>query len=206
MADRFRLPAGLEWSAPCIPRFPLSDDRSCRCRNPALLAVQALEETYPSPPPPLATSDARLAGYARAARRPCASAPPTPSRLCHRERVQWMEDLYLHGRVAAYAFGDTACFAAPCFRGAERPAGRRINGFMPSSGRIAPSRRPADVAARLADYRRFAGMSRVRTTEADCRKAPGTDPNPDRRRGSSPPGRRDSSGTGRRSRITAASC
>jgi hypothetical protein len=50
-----------------------------------------------------------------------------------RERVQWMEDLYLHGRVAAYAFGDTRLLRRALFQGAQNalPDGR-INGFMPS--------------------------------------------------------------------------
>ena len=50
-----------------------------------------------------------------------------------RERVQWMQDSYLHGKAAAYAFGDTLVLRRVLFQGAQNalPDGR-INGFMPS--------------------------------------------------------------------------
>lgn len=50
-----------------------------------------------------------------------------------RERVQWMQDSYLHGKVAAYAFGDTQLLRRVLFQGAQNALNDgRINGFMPS--------------------------------------------------------------------------
>ena len=50
-----------------------------------------------------------------------------------RERVQWMEDLYMHARVAMIALGDTAMTRRAVLQGAQcaLPDGR-INGFFPS--------------------------------------------------------------------------
>ena len=50
-----------------------------------------------------------------------------------RERVQWMEDMIMHGRVAATAFADTNMLRRSLFQAAQcqLPDGR-INGFFPS--------------------------------------------------------------------------
>ena len=50
-----------------------------------------------------------------------------------RERVQWLQDLYVHNRVAAFAFGDTAMTRRALFAGAQSQLDDgRINGFYPS--------------------------------------------------------------------------
>lgn len=162
MADRFRLAAGQGVVRPVHPRgFRFLTVDLAGAGTVRLLAVQALEETYPfAPPAPLATSDARLAGYARRGAetvRVCTTDAFTD--CASRERVQWMEDLYLHGRVAAYAFGDTRLLRRALFQGAQNalPDGR-INGFMPSERtNCAFASSSLMWLHALADYRLFAG-------------------------------------------------
>ncbi len=136
MTDRFRLPAGASVVRPVHPRgFRFLTVDLAGAGSLRLLAVQALEETYPfAAPSPFAASDPRLAGFARRGAetvRVCTTDAFTD--CASRERVQWMEDLYLHARVAAYAFGDTRLLRRALFQGAQNalPDGR-INGFMPS--------------------------------------------------------------------------
>ncbi|HOS43347.1 MAG TPA: family 78 glycoside hydrolase catalytic domain, partial [Armatimonadota bacterium] len=98
-------------------------------------SVAALEETYPFRlQGAFQCADSRLQRFmlksaenVRICTTDCFTDCPT------RERVHWTEDLYLHSRAAAYAFGDTAMMRHALFQAAQcaLPDGR-INGFMPS--------------------------------------------------------------------------
>ncbi len=136
LADRFWLPAGRTLVRPVQPRgFRFVTIDVAGGGTIRLEAVRALEETYPfADPAGFSSADPRLASYARRGAetvRICTTDAFTD--CASRERVQWMEDLYLHARVAAYAFGDTALLRRALFQGAQNalPDGR-INGFMPS--------------------------------------------------------------------------
>ena len=100
-----------------------------------LESVGAVEETYPFElQPAFRSADQRLDRFVfRAAEtvRICTADAFTDCPT--RERVHWMEDLYMHNRVAAYAFADTAMTRRALFQAAQNalPDGR-INGFMPS--------------------------------------------------------------------------
>lgn len=76
-----------------------------------------------------------------------------------RERVQWMEDLYMHALTAMYACGDTAMARHALFQAAQGalPDGR-INGFFPSERtNCAFASSSLMWLALLADYRAFCG-------------------------------------------------
>lgn len=101
----------------------------------SLTGVQAIEETAPFET--AATFDSSEPAFAADLRRAVETV-----RICTtdgftdcptRERVQWMEDLYMHSRVAACGCGDTAFLRRALFQGAQTtlPDGR-INGFVPS--------------------------------------------------------------------------
>ena len=100
-----------------------------------LQSLGAADETYPFDLQPAFTGpDSALNDYYRKSAetvRICTTDAFTD--CATRERVQWMEDLYLHSRVAAYAFGDTRMLRRALFQAAQNalPDGR-INGFFPS--------------------------------------------------------------------------
>lgn len=98
-------------------------------------AVAAVEEIYPFPARmPFTCSDAALEEYHRKSALTVSICSTDSFTDCAtRERVQWMEDLYMHSHVAAYAFGDTRLMRRALFQAAQNalPDGR-INGFMPS--------------------------------------------------------------------------
>jgi alpha-L-rhamnosidase len=134
--DRYRLAAGRHLLRPVHPRgfrfvtVDLAGEEAL-----TLHAAHALEETYPFPAPAaFQCADPALAGYApRAAETVRLCTTDAFTDCASRERVQWMEDLYLHARVAAYAFGATALVRRALFQGAQNAlADGRINGFMPS--------------------------------------------------------------------------
>lgn len=136
MSDRFRLPGGacrMQTVQPRGFRF-VTIDFSGPGRL-VLARVAAIEEVYPFVLGPVFRSpDAELARYVEKAAltvRICTTDAFTD--CATRERVQWMEDMYMHCRVAAYAFGDTRLQRRALFQGAQcaLPDGR-INGFMPS--------------------------------------------------------------------------
>lgn len=136
MTDRFVLAEGPATIQPLHPRGFRYLTLDVAGSGPvSIRAIHAIEETYPfAQPPAFTSSDARLATYARRAAetvRICTTDAFTD--CATRERVQWMEDLYMHARVAAYAFGDTAMLRRALFQAAQNvlPDGR-INGFMPS--------------------------------------------------------------------------
>lgn len=97
--------------------------------------VSAIEETYPfEQQPSFVSPDEQLNRFVvRSAEtvRICTTDAFTDCPT--RERVHWMEDLYMHNRVAAYTFADTAMSRRALFQAAQNalPDGR-INGFMPS--------------------------------------------------------------------------
>ncbi len=162
MCDRFVLSAGRTALRPFHPRgFRYMTIDVAGGGAVQICAIRAEDETYPFPAPAaFACSDAALASYQwRGAETVRICSTDAFTDCASRERVQWMEDLYLHGRVAAYAFGDTLLLRRALFQGAQNalPDGR-INGFMPSerTGCAFASSSLVWLHA-LADYRLFAG-------------------------------------------------
>lgn len=137
LTDRFILAAGSCTLAPVHPRgFRYLMVDIAGTGAVCLRAVHAVEETYPfqAGAGNFQCSDGALERYASKAAetvRICSTDCFTD--CATRERVQWMEDLYMHARVAAYAFGDTALLRRAMFQAAQNalPDGR-INAFMPS--------------------------------------------------------------------------
>lgn len=101
----------------------------------SLQHITAIEETYPFRLQGsfIAQHTALASYYVKAAEtvRICTTDAFTDCPT--RERVQWMEDMYMHCRVAAYAFGDTNMLRHALYQGAQTalPDGR-INGFFPT--------------------------------------------------------------------------
>ncbi|MFW5856466.1 MAG: alpha-L-rhamnosidase C-terminal domain-containing protein [Planctomycetota bacterium] len=166
LADRYRLPGGactVRTVAARGFRYLLLDLGGAGALR--LDAVTAVEETAPFV---LATTfesdDEALESYrVRAAETVRICTTDAFTDCATRERVQWVEDLTMHGRVAAYAFGDTAFLRRALFQGAQTalPDGR-INGFLPSE------RTNCAFAAssimwlhQLVDYHLFAGDPKV---------------------------------------------
>jgi hypothetical protein len=170
LTDRFRLPAGDGRVRPVHPRgFRYLTVDLAGAGGVTLRGVRALEETYPfeAQGGTFACADAALERFARKAAetvRICSTDCFTD--CATRERVQWMEDLYMHERVAAYAFGDTALLRRALFQAAQNalPDGR-LNAFMPSE-RTALTFASANLLwlHALLDYWLFAGG------EADVRR------------------------------------
>lgn len=100
-----------------------------------ITGVSAIEETYPFRlQGAFASSDTQLDAFLKKSSenvRICTTDCFTDCST--RERVHWTEDLYMHCRVAAYSFGDTAMMRHALFQAAQcaLPDGR-LNGFMPS--------------------------------------------------------------------------
>ncbi len=97
--------------------------------------VEAHEELYPFTAQPAFASDQGDLDdfFARSALTVRICTADAFTDCCTRERVQWMEDLYVHSLVSAYAFADTAMTRRALLQGAQSalPDGR-INGFFPS--------------------------------------------------------------------------
>lgn len=136
LTDRYRLGAGPGRVRNLHPRgFRYVTLDLSGAGDVVISAVTAVEETYPfvrqssfiSPDGELMTFFAKGAETVRICTTDAFTDCPT------RERVQWMEDLYMHARVAAYAFGDTRMLRHALFQAAQGalPDGR-INGFFPS--------------------------------------------------------------------------
>lgn len=170
MTDRFILAAGsctLTTVNPRGFRYLMVDITGTGAA--CLRAVYAVEETYPFQvsADTFSCSDEALARYAAKAAetvRICSTDCFTD--CATRERVQWMEDMYMHSRVAAYAFGDTALLRRGLFQAAQNalPDGR-INAFMPSE-RTALTFASSSIVwlHALVDYWLFASV------EADLRR------------------------------------
>lgn len=134
MTDRYFLPGGaarIDSAHPRGFRYVTAD-----VAGPALLAAaEAHEEVYPFELQGAFASSAadleRFVAKAALTVRVCTSDAYTDCPT--RERVQWMEDMYMHARAAAFAFGDNAMTRRSLFAAAQSqlPDGR-INGFFPS--------------------------------------------------------------------------
>jgi hypothetical protein len=137
MTDRFMLAAGGNVIRPVHPRgFRFVTVDLGGSGTVVLRSAQAVEATYPFADAAgfFDCADGELNGFAaRAAETVRICTTDAFTDCASRERVQWMEDLYLHARVAAYAFGDTRLLRRALFQGAQNalPDGR-INGFMPT--------------------------------------------------------------------------
>ena len=126
-----------------------------------LRRVYAMEETYPfEPRGGFTASDPDLGSfYVKSGEtlRICTTDAFTDCPT--RERVQWMEDLYMHSLSAMYAFGDTAMVRHALFQSAQcaLPDGR-INGFFPSErANCAFASSSLMWLAVLSEYWRFTG-------------------------------------------------
>ncbi len=134
MTDRYRLGDGAQEFQTAHPRgfrYVTVDVAGAA----TLAAVEAHEEVYPFElKPAFASPSADLeVFFAKAALtvRVCTSDAYTDCPT--RERVQWMEDMYMHAKAAAFAFGDSDMTRRALFASAQcqLPDGR-INGFFPS--------------------------------------------------------------------------
>ena len=126
-----------------------------------LTRVWAVEETYPFTLQPAfdCTDDALNGYFHKSALTVQICTTDSFTDCATRERVQWMEDMYMHCRVAAYAFGDTRMLRHALFQAAQNalPDGR-INGFMPSERTNCAFASSSVVWLHLlVDYWRFAG-------------------------------------------------
>lgn len=137
LTDRYRLRAGRTIVRPVHPRGfrYVTLDGAPGAAPLTIEAVYAVEETYPfTPQPAFDCPDATLNSFARRGAETVRICTTDAFTDCPtRERVQWMEDLYLHSQVAAYAFADTRMLRRALFQGAQNalPDGR-IDGFMPT--------------------------------------------------------------------------
>ncbi|MCX7935840.1 MAG: family 78 glycoside hydrolase catalytic domain, partial [Planctomycetota bacterium] len=136
LSDRYILRRGINRLRTTHPRgfrYVILDVASAG--DAILRHANVLEETYPfSQRGSFTSSDPNLDFFYRKAMETvricttdCFTDCPT------RERVHWMEDLYMHSLVAMWAFGDTAMVRRALFQAAQcaLPDGR-INGFFPS--------------------------------------------------------------------------
>ncbi|HEY3418332.1 MAG TPA: alpha-L-rhamnosidase C-terminal domain-containing protein, partial [Armatimonadota bacterium] len=136
LTDRYRLPAGpCAWRSAHPRGFRYVTLDLAGIGEVEITRVAAVEETYPFvrqpsftiPDEELMTFVAKAAETVRICTTDAFTDCPT------RERVQWMEDMYMHSQVAAYTFGDTRMLRHALFQAAQGalPDGR-INGFFPS--------------------------------------------------------------------------
>lgn len=167
LTDRYRLPGGPCRLSAIFPRgfrYVTIDISSGETFE--LDRVWAVEETYPFDlQPTFACPDDALNAYvAKAALTVQICTTDSFTDCATRERVQWMEDMYMHSRVAAYAFGDTRMLRHALFQAAQNalPDGR-INGFMPSERTNCAFASSSIVWLHLlVDYLRFAGDEDIR--------------------------------------------
>lgn len=172
LADRFLLAAGTNHIRTTHPRgfryvmFDLPPAVAERAEL-TLERVQAVEETYPFTLAGSFRGDAQLESfYHRAAEtvRICTTDAFTDCPT--RERVQWMEDLYMHSLTVMVACGDTAMVRHALFQAAQcaLPDGR-INGFFPSErSNCAFAASSILWLALLAEYGWFSGA----TEDLEC--------------------------------------
>lgn len=98
-------------------------------------SVTAIEETYPfEMQESFSSSDDQLERFfAKSGLTVRISTADAYMDCPTRERVQWMEDMYMHNRVAAFAFGDMTMSRHALFQAAQgQLADGRINGFFPT--------------------------------------------------------------------------
>jgi hypothetical protein len=136
MSDRYRLRKGINRIQPMNPRgfrflmIDLFGEGSVRVEQ-----ISGISELYPFHTSGQFTSSDhvlnRLLTVADQTLRICT--PDAFLDCSTRERVQWMQDIYLHAKTAAYLFGDTTMLRRTLYQAAQNalPDGR-INGFMPS--------------------------------------------------------------------------
>jgi hypothetical protein len=163
MTDRFLLAQGVNMVRPVHPRGFRYVTVDMKGSGPVTMRrAWAVEETYPFEDAGdfFRCSDPELTGFAaRAAETVRVCSTDAFTDCASRERVQWIEDLYLHARVAAYAFGDTRLLRRALFHGAQNalPDGR-INGFVPSERTNCAFASSSIMWLHLlADYRLYAG-------------------------------------------------
>lgn len=160
--DRFRLAAGVQRVGPVRPRgfrFLTVDIQGVGAVRVRAVAVE--EETYPLVPAGRwRCSDGALDSIAERSAETVRICTSDAFLDCvTRERVQWMQDLYVHAHVAAYVFGDTRLLRRALFQGAQNalPDGR-INGFIPSERTTCAFASSSLVWLRLLmEYRLFSG-------------------------------------------------
>jgi len=137
LTDRYVLPGGrctVRGTHPRGFRYVTLDLQATDA--PAVIrAIGAIEETYPFElRGSFAASDGTLERDYRKAAETVRIATADAFMDCPtRERVQWMEDLYMHSLTALYAFGDVAMVRHALRQAAQcQLADGRINGFFPS--------------------------------------------------------------------------
>ncbi len=137
LTDRYILHGAAQWFQATHPRGfrYVTIDVTPNGGPLTITGVSAIEETYPFRlQGAFASSDTQLNSFMQKSAenvRICTTDCFTD--CATRERVHWTEDLYMHSRASAYAFGDTAMMRHALFQAAQcvLPDGR-INGFMPS--------------------------------------------------------------------------
>ena len=137
MADRYILRGGGETITGAFPRGfrYLTIDMQPGTAPLSLAEVNIREERYPfEVRGRFEAADSQLSTYyGKSAQTVHCSTIDVFTDCVTRERVQWMEDLYLHSQVTFYVFGDCAMVRRALFQAAQcaLPDGR-INGFFPS--------------------------------------------------------------------------
>lgn len=166
LTDRFILPGGrcrIRTAHPRGFRYLMVDVSGGGTLE--LERVTAEDETYPFDlQPAFAGTDPALnTFYIKAAETVRICTTDSFTDCATRERVQWMEDLYLHSQVAAYAFGDTRMLRRALFQAAQNalPDGR-IDGFFPTE-RVNCAFAASSIMwlHLLVDYWRFSGCDDV---------------------------------------------
>ena len=136
LTDRFHLPGGACIFRTLHPRgfryvmIDISGEGYIEIKR-----ATAIQEVYPFiPQPSFKTDDNILMTFVSKSLKTVKACTTDSFTDCPtRERVQWMEDLYMHSKASAYSFGDTGMMRHALFQGAQcaLPDGR-INGFFPS--------------------------------------------------------------------------
>ncbi len=136
LTDRFHLPGGAYNLRTLHPRgfrylmLDIAGEGTFEIKR-----VTAIQEVYPFiQQPSFVTDDIDLMNYVSKSLKTVKACTTDSFTDCPtRERVQWMEDLYMHSKASAYSFGDTIMMRHALFQGAQcaLPDGR-INGFFPS--------------------------------------------------------------------------
>jgi len=167
LTDRYFVAAGHSIIRPVHPRgFRFVTIDVCGTGEARIARVSAIEEVYPFEyKQTLVISDNDLMSFygkgaqtVQACTTDCFTDCPT------RERVQWMEDLYMHSKVAEYVFADTAMLRRTLFQAAQCVmADGRINGFFPTERtNLGVASASISWLHLLTDYWLFAGNDDVR--------------------------------------------
>ncbi len=164
--DRYLLPGGpcqLRTAHPRGFRYLMLDMSGAG--DLRLERITAVEETYPfTLQPAFACPDPALNSYYRKGALTVNICTTDAFTDCAtRERVQWIEDLYVHSQVAAYAFGDTALLRRALFQAAQNPLpDGRINGFFPTERTNCAFAGSSIMWLHLlVDYYRFTGDTQI---------------------------------------------